>query len=457
MGRYLKLFKNHEEYEEYKEQCTPIEPLQPDEMPQEPPKPNHVIFYESSQKLAENTATQYPEETSGLHVNFFTPEITFHEYENGVGTIIFEDDVTEIGIGAFAWCENYGIKSVTVPNTVTSIGMCAFSNCGSVDILMYPDTPPSIGYHSFGYDSNNFKIFVSEENVNRYKSTWSEYSSHIFPFGYEEKLVQIENVCENYDLYKQEKIYISYDSGTTWEDSGEIKKTLIEAKSLSCGYAEKWVEDGTMCDGYNLYAKEKQQVSYDSGTTWQDSGETRKGALIEAKSTECGYDPSAQNIITYSASTKLTETTSDKTAGLNTNAFNTTITNHAFANGVGTITFADNVTYIGRSAFYSCAGITSIEIPETVTEIGYAAFYSGTSLKSITLPYGIINIGSYAFQNCSSLTSITINAITPPTLGTSVFSGTNNCPIYVPSGSVNAYKSASGWSTYASRIQAITE
>jgi hypothetical protein len=37
----------------------------------------------------------------------------------------------------------------------------------------------------------------------------------------------------------------------------------------------------------------------------------------------------------------------------------------------------------------------------------------------------------------------------------SVFNYTNNCPIYVPSASVETYKSASGWSGYASRIQAI--
>jgi hypothetical protein len=57
---------------------------------------------------------------------------------------------------------------------------------------------------------------------------------------------------------------------------------------------------------------------------------------------------------------------------------------------------------------------------------------------------------------CSGLTSIIVNATTPPKLSNSnAFNNTNDCPIYVPSGSVNTYKSASGWSTYASRIQAI--
>jgi hypothetical protein len=48
------------------------------------------------------------------------------------------------------------------------------------------------------------------------------------------------------------------------------------------------------------------------------------------------------------------------------------------------------------------------------------------------------------------LTSVTIEAETPPTLDNSVFTSTNNCPIYVLCGTLDAYKTA--WSNYASRI-----
>jgi len=48
---------------------------------------------------------------------------------------------------------------------------------------------------------------------------------------------------------------------------------------------------------------------------------------------------------------------------------------------------------------------------------------------------------------------VIVNATTPPTLGASAFNNTNDCPIYVPCSSVSAYKAASNWSTYASRIQ----
>ena len=63
-----------------------------------------------------------------------------------------------------------------------------------------------------------------------------------------------------------------------------------------------------------------------------------------------------------------------------------------------------------------------------------------------------------AFSNCTGLTSITIEATTPPSLPFgSGFRNTNNCPIYVPAESVDAYKSATYWSDYASRIQAIQQ
>ena len=78
-----------------------------------------------------------------------------------------------------------------------------------------------------------------------------------------------------------------------------------------------------------------------------------------------------------------------------------------------------------------------------------------TSLTSVTIPSGVTSIGVAAFNGCRGLTSVTVNATTPPTLGKYVFTSTNNYPIYVPSESVNAYKAATNWSTYASRIQAI--
>lgn len=98
-------------------------------------------------------------------------------------------------------------------------------------------------------------------------------------------------------------------------------------------------------------------------------------------------------------------------------------------------------------------GAGSLEIGGGVTRIGTFAFQSGSSLTSVTIPSTITRIDNAAFDGCSSLTSITVNAATPPTLYAAAFDNTNNCPIYVPDSSVDTYKAASEWSTYASRIQ----
>ena len=85
-----------------------------------------------------------------------------------------------------------------------------------------------------------------------------------------------------------------------------------------------------------------------------------------------------------------------------------------------------------------------------------AIFMQCTSIVSVSIPNSVTNIGSNAFNACSGLQSITSLATTPPYLGYDAFYDiTNNCPIYVPSESVEAYKTANNWSTYASRIQAI--
>lgn len=121
-------------------------------------------------------------------------------------------------------------------------------------------------------------------------------------------------------------------------------------------------------------------------------------------------------------------------------------------------TIPNGVTSIGQYAFEYCYGITSIDIPNSVTSIGNYAFRSCTGLTTITFPANLTSIGYSAFTETASLQSIIFLATTPPTLDAEVFTNTNNCPIYVPSASVETYKTASTrWSSYASRIYPITQ
>ena len=126
-----------------------------------------------------------------------------------------------------------------------------------------------------------------------------------------------------------------------------------------------------------------------------------------------------------------------------------------YCSSLTSVTIPNSVTSIGTQAFRGCISLTSIKIPDSVTSIADTVFSGCTSLTSITIPDSVTSISVFAFNNCTSLTSITVNALTPPVLSIYVFDSTNDCPIYVPAQSVDAYKSATNWSTYASRIQAI--
>ena len=80
------------------------------------------------------------------------------------------------------------------------------------------------------------------------------------------------------------------------------------------------------------------------------------------------------NQILYTASNKLTETTSSSSYGLHTNAFNVTITSHTFSNGNGVIEFDGTLTSIGYRAFWGCSDLISVTLPDSVTTLAHISF-----------------------------------------------------------------------------------
>ena len=78
--------------------------------------------------------------------------------------------------------------------------------------------------------------------------------------------------------------------------------------------------------------------------------------------------------------------------------------------GLISVIISNSVTSIGSYAFSGCSGLTTIIIPNSVTSIDKCAFYDCSSLTSISIPNGVTSIGEYAFSGCSSLTSITLGS-----------------------------------------------
>jgi len=115
------------------------------------------------------------------------------------------------------------------------------------------------------------------------------------------------------------------------------------------------------------------------------------------------------------------------------------------------------ITTIKTQFCRNCWNLIDIEIPNSVTTIESYAFQNCYCLHKIIVPSGVTSIEANAFNNAKPIYFV-FQSTTPPTLAaTSALSGTGSGPIYVPSESVNAYKTASNWSSYASRIEAIPE
>lgn len=144
-------------------------------------------------------------------------------------------------------------------------------------------------------------------------------------------------------------------------------------------------------------------------------------------------------------------------------------------------TMPDSVTSIGGSisyVFYNCVSLVLVALPNGITSIESSMFYGCHSLVLITIPSSVTNINGFAIGNCISLTTVTIpssvtsiddnafsynygikwfilKSATPPKLSNSnAFANEATDRIFiVPNGTLQAYKTASNWSTYASAMQ----
>ena len=380
-------------------------------------------------------------------------------------------------------------------------------------------------------------IVVPDASLDLYKAMWSNVASKIHPRSHlihDWRPLDINTYwdCVGVDKHYQEELYVSVDSGETWEYTSAIRTgALYEANSTDCGFIPlEYTSVVTYNDG-----KSDTITSCEASTAVPSyQGDTTVSTISIG---ECATSMPSYAFAGCSYATDLTILSG--ITDINTYAFAwcssltsidipdsvTSIGNSAFqyCYGITSIAIPSGVTSIGNSAFNTCYRLTSIDIPDSVTSIGTSAFTSCRGLASCTMGSGVTSIGDYAFRYCSGLTSVTIgsgvtsigqrafdycdsltsinipdsvsyigshsfrncygltgvtmgsgveiigdsafrncthltgitvNATTPPTLWDNyVFDSTNDCPIYVPS--VSSYKSASGWSNYSSRIQAI--
>lgn len=147
------------------------------------------------------------------------------------------------------------------------------------------------------------------------------------------------------------------------------------------------------------------------------------------------------------------------------------------------ITGTEAVTQIGDSTFLGCENLAiNIYLPNLTAIAGRNSFKNSgilgilslgvvttlkdyfalgcASLKYAIIPETVTTIEVQVFRNCTSLQAVILKSATPPALWASnAFENTNNCPIYVPDASVEAYKGATNWNntSIVSRIKGISD
>ena len=300
----------------------------------------------------------------------FGANIISNKYNNGMGVITFDGDVTTIGNYAFAYCTS--LTSVNIPDSVTTIGHYAFAYCYSLTSVNIPDSVTKIGICAFDNCDS-----LTSVNIPDSVTTIGDGA-----FYYCERLI-----CVNIP-----------DSVTTIGDHAFRDCTSLSSVNIP---------DSVTTIGYTAFYDCTSLISVTIGDSVTSIGEGAFAVCRSLKEFKGKY------------------ATED---GRSLIVDNTII---AYANASGTTyTIPDSVTAIGNCAFLSCDSLTIVNIPDSVT-----------------------TIGDSAFEDCSSLTSVYCKATTPPSLDWNVF-GNNGSgrKIYVPTESVEAYKSAECWSDYASDI-----
>lgn len=340
---------------------------------------------------------------------------TAFEGFSGLTSISFPESLVSIGSYAFYDCS--GLTDITFPDNLTSIGESAFYNCTGLTTIKFPDSLTSIGNKAF-YECKNLNSISLPDGL------------------------------------KDIRAYTFY--GCTNLASISLPKNLNSIGDFAFEFLPHLTKitfpDGLTSIGRGTFAECTALSSIDLPNSLTNVG---KAAFTGCNSITSVVFPDGMTSIpsSFSGCTGLTNIVLPANCkALDEGAF-------SGCTGLTSITLPDGITSIGGNAFYGCSGLSSITLSNRLTSIGALAFYGCSNLTSITVPGSLTSIGILPFWGCTGLESITFLSIEPPTTGGegTLFNTNDDYPIYVPAGSVEAYKSAEGWSLHADRIQAIPE
>lgn len=401
---------------------------------------------------------------------------TFDEFEKFTSVTMLSSTISNKKTGAFPDCTL--LRKITLPDTIRTIGNYTFSGCSSLTEISLPKNIIEIRGNAF-YNCTSLNIVLDIDSLSTNLDPGTFEQSGIIGVENLGKITAINGLYQHGAFYKCKSLTFA-----------KLPETLTTIGQHTFG-------DCTALSQLNLpNAIEKIDSNALYGCTSLEIEDLRLPNL-ESLGQNAFYGVKIKKI------SDLGKLTALPTANSSTQNFGdksvleeivlpdtlTSIAEFSFCNYSSLIKIDanwDNITSIDKRAFYQCIqlNIDELKLPKLktlgtgvfrgcnlhkildlgeITSIEDSTYYEGTfyqnkKLKAVIFPLSISYIGNNNFVGCTSIKAFIVKALTPPTASSSIFHDTNSTfVIYVPDASVEAYKTATNWSSYASRIKGISE
>ena len=356
----------------------------------------------------------------------------------GMTSITLPNTITSIGDWAFCGTEmdTYApaITTITIPNSVKTIGKYAFHRCYSLRTVVIGDGVTTIGESAFQrcYNMNEITLGKSVTSIGAY----AFYFNGTYEVNGQTYLNEVNIICKSLTppTLASNSFVTNSDYYQNPYNMYRIKVTNPYAKSLYQA-ANYWK------NFYNINYTQAYDF-YTGGIYYLITG-SNTVKVINKRNSSVGLTSSSDT--NYSGDITIPNTAYYSDLGKTYNV--TAIGDYAF-NEVVAINLNSPA---GASVPRAQGALKSVTMGSSVTSIGKEVFRNCTGLTQVTLGSGVTSIGTLAFYGCTALQRVTCQRSTPATIQSNTFDSNHysTTKVYVPSMSaVNSYKAATYWKNF---------